>query len=351
MDLTRQLQHQVTCAIADRRPLKIIGGGSKHFYGRDSIGTVLEVGSHQGIVEYQPSELVVTVRSGTPLMELEEALMQEGQMLGFEPPHFGPATVGGMVAAGLSGPRRPFTGAVRDFILGVKILTGRGEVLSFGGQVMKNVAGFDLSRMMAGSLGTLGLILEVSLKVMPLPEREVTLCLEMPPQGVLEAMSRLMGRSLPLSAIAYEEPFLTIRLSGTGAAVAETAKELGGDLIDDGDRYWRELREQTLSFFNEGEADLWRLAVAPASPLADLPGRWLLDWGGGQRWLRTTAPAEAVFSTAQAVGGHATLFRTHGRRDQVFQPLPRELAKLHRALKQAFDPQRIFNPGRMYEDL
>ncbi len=351
MDQTGKLQQQVEAAIAEERSLRIVGGGSKDFYGRETEGELLETGTHCGIVEYEPSELVVTVRSGTPLAELEQALAAEGQMLGFEPPHFGPATVGGMIAAGLSGPRRPFTGAVRDYILGVKLLTGRGEVLTFGGQVMKNVAGFDLSRMMAGSLGTLGVILEISLKVLPRPETEVTVCQEVPGDHILETMVRLMGRPLPLSALAYEEPFLTIRLSGVEAAVAEATKQLGGELVSEGSQYWIGLREHTMTFFSEGETNLWRMAVAPASPLADLPGRWLLDWGGAQRWLRTSAKAEEVFAAARSKGGHATMFRTVGKRFQVFQPLPPELAKLHHALKRAFDPHRIFNPGRLYEDL
>jgi len=351
MDLSETLCRKVEAAIAEKRPLKILGGGSKAFYGRETRGAPLETGSHRGIVDYVPSELVVTVRSGTPLVELEQALAAEGQMLGFEPPHFGPATVGGMIAAGLSGPRRPFTGAVRDFILGVKLLSGRGEILTFGGQVMKNVAGFDLSRMMAGSLGTLGVMLEVSLKVLPRPEMEVTLRQEISPERSLETMARIMGKSLPVSALAYEEPFLTIRLSGLEAAVAGAAARLGGDLLSEGERYWLELREQRAPFFTEGESDLWRLAVAPAAPLADIPGRWLLDWGGAQRWLRTSATAGGVFAAARVAGGHATLFRTSGERGQVFQPLPPELARLHHALKRAFDPHRLFNPGRMYEDL
>jgi len=350
MDLTESLREQVKAAIADRRALCIVGGGSKGFYGRPCRGERLEVGGHRGIVDYQPSELVVTVRCGTPVAELERVLAAEGQMLGFEPPRFGSATVGGAVAAGLSGPRRPFAGAVRDFVLGVKLLSGRGEVLSFGGQVMKNVAGFDLSRVLAGSLGTLGVILEVSLKVLPRPEVELTLRQERAPETALTAMAELAGRNLPLSALAYEEPFLYLRLSGTEAAVAAAAAELGGERLAD-DAYWQALREQTLPFFTEGEADLWRLALAPASPGPDLPGAWLLDWGGAQRWLRTSVPAGDVFAAAARVRGHATLFRSRGPRDRVFQPLPPQLARLHRALKRAFDPHGLFNPGRLYEDL
>ena len=350
MDQSEALQTRVLEAYAQGTSLRIVGGGSKTFHGRAVEGEVLSVAVHRGIVDYQPSELVVTVRGGTPLAELEQVLAAEGQMLGFEPPHFGPATIGGAVAAGLAGPRRPFTGAVRDFVLGVKLLTGRGEVLSFGGQVMKNVAGFDLARVLAGSLGTLGILLEVSLKVLPVPPLEVTLRRRLPPDQALGAMTELLGRDLPLSGLAYDEPFLYLRLSGAADAVAETATGLGAEYLPD-NRFWLSLREQRLPFFTEGDEPLWRLAWAPAAPNPDLPGRWLLDWGGAQRWLRTTAPPGRIFEAAAQAGGHATWFRGHGPDDPVFQPLPPPLFKLHRALKAAFDPKRILNPGRLYEEL
>lgn len=348
MDLTAELVERVKAAIAERRPLCIVGGGSKDFYGRLPQGERLSLAGHRGIVDYAPQELVITVRAGTPLWELEQALDAEGQMLPFEPPHFGEATIGGAVAAGLSGPRRPFTGAVRDFILGVKLLTGRGEVLSLGGKVIKNVAGFDLSRLLAGSLGTLGVILEVSLKVLPRPELELTLCREVEPQKALETMLALMGQSLPLSALAYEEPLVYFRLSGTEQAVAAAAGRIGGERLTEGEAFWYGLREQSRPFFAEGGEDLWRLSVPPAAALPDLGGRFLLDWGGAQRWVRTLEAKEKVFKLAAMLKGHATLFRTQGTREHVFQPLPESLAKLHRALKEAFDPYRIFNPGRMY---
>ncbi|GAB6067583.1 glycolate oxidase subunit GlcE [Methylothermus subterraneus] len=351
MDLTAELQDRVNAALAERRPLRIVGGGSKDFYGRLPQGEPLCLSGHRGIVEYVPEELVVTVRAGTPLAELEEALAAEGQMLGFEPPHFGPATVGGAVAAGLSGPRRPFAGAVRDFVLGVKLLTGRGEVLAFGGQVMKNVAGFDVSRLVAGSLGALGVILEVSLKVLPRPEVEWTLCQEADdPETALATMQALMGQSLPISALAYEAPLLYLRLSGTERAVAAAAGRIGGETVAPGEEFWQSLKEQTRPFFTHGEEDLWRLSVPPAVPLAGMPGQVLLDWGGAQRWVRTRADASEVFRLAAELQGHATLFRTAGARDEVFQPLPENLFRLHRALKQAFDPHGIFNPGRMYPE-
>lgn len=350
MDRTDELVEKVNAAIADRKPLRLIGGGSKDFYGCLPQGEPLYLSGHRGIIDYAPEELVVTVRAGTPLAELEQALASQGQMLPFEPPHFGPATVGGAVASGLSGPRRPFVGAVRDFVLGTKLLTGRGEVLSFGGRVMKNVAGFDVSRLMAGSLGTLGVILEVSLKVLPKPEREWTLCQEVEADKALELMSAWMGQSLPLSALAYEEPYMYLRLSGTERAVADAARRIGGERLAEGEDFWQELREQRRPFFTEGEGDLWRLAVPPAAPWPDIAGRFLLDWGGAQRWVHTLEAPTRLFQLAAELNGHATLFRTKGARYEVFQPLPENLAKLHKALKEAFDPYRIFNPGRMYPE-
>jgi glycolate oxidase FAD binding subunit len=348
-DLTLELLETVKIAIAERRPLCIVGGGSKDFYGRCPVGEKLSLAGHRGIVEYALEELVITARAGTPLAELEQVLAGEGQMLPFEPPHFGPATLGGAVAAGLSGPRRPFTGAVRDFVLGAKLLTGRGEVLSFGGKVIKNVAGFDVSRLLAGSLGALGVILEVSLKVLPRPEVELTVSLELEPEEALSRMQALCAKSLPVSALAYEEPLLYVRLSGAEKAVAAAVAELGGERVED-EGFWQEWREHLRPFFTGGDEDLWRLSVPPAAPLADLPGRFLLDWAGAQRWVRTSEPKERMFQLAASLKGHATLFRTQGARDQVFQPLPEKLAELHRALKEAFDPQRIFNPGRMYAE-
>ncbi len=349
MDLTQEIQTQVVSAIAQRRELNIVGGGSKAFYGREPVGEPLPVSGHRGVIEYEPGELVLIARCGTPLAEIESLLAGEGQMLPFEPPHFGPATLGGAVAAGLSGPRRPFTGAVRDFVLGVKIVTGRGEVLSFGGQVMKNVAGFDLSRLLAGSLGTLGVLLEISLKVLPSPVMEVTLRREIPPALALESMTKLTNQSLPLTGLCYLEPFLYIRIGGTESAVASAIAAVEGEVQDDEENFWLGLREQQLPFFTEGAANLWRLSVAPATPIPDLQGEWILDWGGAQRWLRASIPAKDIFDYAARLGGHATLFRTQGLRQQIFQPLPPALARLHQTLKEAFDPHRLFNPGRMYE--
>ena len=348
-DRTDALQGAVAAAFASGDPLCLRGGGSKDFYGRRPTGTVLEVAAHRGVVAYDPTELVLTARAGTPLETLEALLAAERQMLPFEPPHLGAtATVGGTIACGLSGPRRPYAGAARDFVLGVRVVTGKGEVLRFGGQVMKNVAGYDVSRLMAGALGTLGVLLEVSVKVLPAPASEVTVVLEQGPAEALGAMNRLAGQPLPLSAAGHWDGRLHLRLSGSPTAVEEARRRLGGEAGPAG--VWPDLREQCLPFF-AGECPLWRVSVPPTAPPLDLPGEWILDWGGAQRWLRTDAEPQAVRVAAAGAGGHATLFRGGDRDADVFHPLGEGLAALHRRLKQAFDPRGILNPGRMYPGL
>jgi len=345
--MLERLQEQVRAAVAARTPLRIRAGGSKDFYGNQTHGELLDPRGLAGIVAHEPTELVITARCGTRLAELEAALDAAGQMLPFEPPHFGPAaTVGGCVAAGLCGPRRASAGAVRDYLLGAKLLTGGGEVLAFGGTVMKNVAGYDVARLAAGSLGTLGVITEVSLKVLPKPVAETTLRLEFDEVEALRKMNEWAGQPLPVSATAWRDGVLHVRLSGARAAVAEAQRKIGGSAID-GAAFWHGLREQTDAYF-AGEAPLWRLAVpSTAEPLA-LTGAQLIEWGGGQRWLRSDAPASEIRARAAACGGHATLFRG-GERRHVFTPLPLPVEAIHKRLKAEFDPAGIFNPGRMYE--
>jgi len=345
-----QLRQRIGEAWARATPLRLRGGGSKDFYGNAPRGELLDTRGYAGIVNYEPTELVVTARCGTPLAELEKILHDHGQCLPFEPPHFGPAaTLGGCVAAGLSGPRRAAAGAVRDFMLGAKIVDGRGRLLGFGGEVMKNVAGYDVSRLLAGSLGTLGLIAEVSLKLLPRPPCELTLRLEMPQARALEALSRWAGQPLPISASAWRDSELSVRLSGAAPAVRAAAQKLGGEALAEADFFWRGVREQSDAFF-AGSDPLWRIALPSVSAPLALPGRQLLEWGGGLRWLKSTTPAQAVRDAAKRVNGHATLFRAAEKSGGVFSPLEPAVARLHRALKAAFDPAGILNPGRLYEE-
>jgi glycolate oxidase FAD binding subunit len=351
--MLERLRERIREAAGRRGTLRLRGGGSKDFYGGEPRGEILDTREHAGIVEYEATELVVTARGGTPLAALEAALGENGQMLPFEPPHFGAgATLGGCVAAGLSGPRRAAAGAVRDFVLGARLLDGRANELAFGGRVMKNVAGYDVSRLLAGSLGTLGLILEVSLKVLPRPAAEATLRLELPQDKALEALNRWAGQPLPVTASAWRDGELHLRLSGAERAVRAAAQHFGGDPLAPAEagRFWESIREHTHPFF-AGSAPLWRLSVpAPAAPLA-LAGEPLIEWGGALRWLRTSADAAAVRGAAARAGGHATLFRGGERSAGVFAPLSPVAQRLHRELKAVFDPAGVFNPGRLYPDL
>jgi glycolate oxidase FAD binding subunit len=346
------IQEKIRDAAAAQRPLSIRGGGSKDFYGNAPRGEPLDTRECAGIVAYEPTELVVTARCGTLLSELEQTLAEKGQFLAFEPPHFGPgATLGGCVAAGLSGPRRAAAGSVRDAMLGAKIVDGRGQLLSFGGQVMKNVAGYDVSRLLAGSLGTLGLIVEVSLKLLPRPVTELTHRFEMPQAQALEALRRWGGQPLPISASAWRDGRLALRFSGAPSAVQAAARKLGGESVTAGEAaaFWNGVREQTDAFF-AGDAPLWRLSLPVQAPVLELAGGQLLEWGGALRWLRSDADAATVRSAASRAGGHATLFRAADKREGAFAPLPPLLARLHRDLKKTFDPAGIFNPGRMYPE-
>lgn len=344
-----ELVERVRAARAAGAPLAIRAGGSKDFYGHESPGERLDPRAYAGIVAHEPTELVITARGGTPLAELESVLDAAGQMLPFEPPHFGAgATVGGCVAAGLAGPRRAAAGGVRDYVLGVRLLAGTGEVLAFGGTVMKNVAGYDVARLAAGSLGILGVITEVSLKVLPKPTTEATRRLELDEAAALRQMNEWGRQPLPISATAWRDGALHVRLSGARAAVAEAQAKIGGTALD-GESLWHGLREQTDAFF-AGPLPLWRIAVPSTAPALGLAGAQLVEWGGAQRWLRSDAPAAEIRARAAALGGHSTLFRGGARRD-VFAPLPAPVAAIHRRLKAEFDPAGIFNRGRMFADL
>lgn len=347
-DISQQLAEAVKTAARKRAPLAIAGSGSKCFYTGEIAGEKLDVIGHRGVVAYEPTELVLSARAGTPLAEIEAALVEKGQMLGFEPPHFGAAaTLGGAIACGFSGPRRPYAGAARDFVLGATIINGQGEILHFGGQVMKNVAGYDVSRLMVGALGTLGVLLEVSLKVLPQPAKEITLSHAMPAGKAIGIMNAWAGQPLPLSAACHVGDTLYVRLSGSDLGVRAAQTKLGGVPVDNGGEFWRALREQQHVFFRD-DMPLWRLSVPPAAPPITLPGEWLIDWGGAQRWVKTDAPTEQVQRVAARVGGHAGLFREPHRRLNALPPLPAPLLALHRRLREAFDPAGILNRELLY---
>jgi glycolate oxidase FAD binding subunit len=355
-----RLIDQVSSAREQRAPLDICGGGTKRFYGESPAGTPLDMKPLSGITCYEPTELVVTARAGTPLRDLEAALQEHGQCLPFEPPRFAPGgTVGGMVAAGLSGPARANVGSVRDHVLGVTLLNGRAELLTFGGQVTKNVAGYDVSRLMVGSLGILGVICDVSLKVLPISVATATLSFEWDEARALETLCRWGAQPLPINATAWHGELLRVRLSGARAAVAAACERLGGERLETSaaDGWWLSVRDQSAEFFSMGEENLargeslWRLSVPAVTAGLKLPGEQFIEWGGAQRWWRTTAPPATVRDAAARAGGHATLMKGADRSFGVFAPISPVLMRAHQGLKQAFDPARIFNPGRLYQGL
>ncbi len=341
----------VTEAAERETALQIVGGDTKSFYGRQPEGALLSVGEHRGLTHYDPTELVVSARAGTQLSELCTALANERQMLPFEPPGFGDqATVGGTVACGFSGPARPYRGSLRDYVLGVSVVNGRGEHLQFGGRVIKNVAGYDASRLMAGAMGTLGVILDVSFKVLPIPEAECTLSFESGEREALRRMNEAAALPLPMTGSCYYDGILRLRLSGSAVGVSAATANLGGVVDSLNNRLWEELAEHQHPYYGS-PLPLWRLSVPAAAGPLDLPGDSLIEWGGCQRWLCSELPAEHIREAVRAAGGHATLFRGGDRSGQTFQPHDPVLHRLHLRLKQAFDPHRILNPGRLYPEL
>jgi len=380
----RQIIERVHAAAADATPLRIRGGGSKDFYGRSLPGELLDTTALRGIISYEPSELVVTASAGTPLTELEAVLAERGQCLAFEPPRFDASsgsasttTCGGMVAAGLSGPARASVGAVRDYVLGVKLINGRGELLTFGGQVIKNVAGYDVSRLLVGAMGTLGVITEISLKVLPAAAAEATLmCSGLAQQPALDLLNRWGGLPLPLNASCWlldtnaqpARECLFVRLRGAAAAVQAACPRLTADLRAAGGEVvrmdnaqaapdWDACRDQTLPFFQASDPalGLWRLSVPQTAPAFDLPYAPLIEWHGGLRWLWAPLAAQAELrQAALAAGGTATLFRApmanSSGASERFSPLEATLAGIHQRLKAEFDPAGIFNRGRMYAE-
>jgi glycolate oxidase FAD binding subunit len=358
-DIIGQYTNIIHAAAKSKTPLLIRGGGSKDFYGnsmnRDG-HHILGAAAYTGIIDYDPTELVITARAGTSLADLETELQKKNQMLGFEPPHFGPeATLGGCVASGLSGPRRAYVGAARDFVLGIRMLDGNGGNLHFGGKVIKNVAGYDISRLITGSMGTLGLLLEVSIKVLPIPPIELTLHMQMKEAEAIERMNQWAGKPLPISATCFYENNLTLRLSGAESAVRAARAKLGGELISDGSVFWNSIREQTHPFFQNGSS-LWRLSLKSNAPPLKLLGQQLIEWGGALRWLACSGEymnteEHIVRSKSILADGNATLFRSNKRSDSVFHPPGPQMIKIYQRIKEKFDPAGIFNPGRMFREL
>ena len=343
-----QLRDRILAAHAARTPVRLRGSGSKDFYGENLVGEIIDTRAHAGIVDYEPSELVITARCGTTLAEIERTLAQHDQFLAFEPPAFGAdPTIGGTIAAGLSGPRRASAGAARDFVLGASLMNAGGQLLHFGGQVMKNVAGFDVSRLLCGSLGILGLITQVSIKVLPKPRAEITLQFECDGAAAFDRFNAWRARPLPISATAWHAGTASVRLSGSPSAVRAAREVLDGEMPDEShaDAWWSSLRHQTLPCFRDGAARLWRLSLPAKAPL-DVAGSELIEWSGALRWLRSDAPAAEIRERAERAGGTAMLWRGH-RDGPMFHPLAQANLELHRRLKNEFDPHAIFNRGRL----
>ncbi|MEJ2213893.1 MAG: glycolate oxidase subunit GlcE [Gammaproteobacteria bacterium] len=354
MDVSLDLQNRLSLALENKQPVAITAGQSKSFYGREIRGDKLSVSAHTGVVDYDFRELVVTVRSGTSLLELQKVLSERNQMLPFEPPVYtGMDTIGGVLACGFSGPGRAYDGSARDFVLGCTLLNGKAEQLKFGGRVMKNVAGYDVSRLMTGAMGTLGMLLDVSLKVLPKPETEKTLIIEKPLNDSIEFINSLDTQRLPITASAYHENRLYLRLSGLESTLDHYLNKLQADSVETDSHFWQQLKDQQLDFFKTDKT-LWRFSLPPSTSPLDLNGSTLYEWRGAQRWFiaeDNEISSEEILRVVNQAGGHATQFKNGDRQGEVFNTLPDVLKKYHIKLKQAMDPHGILNPGRLFSFL
>jgi len=357
-DISKALQKHVQEALTSGQALDIHGGNSKRFYGNISdqleLASKLDCSPHTGIIHYEPSELAITVRSGTRLFELETLLAENQQILPFEAPHYSEtATIGGTVAAGISGPRRAYAGSIRDSILGVTIINGEGEIAHFGGEVMKNVAGYDLSRLITRSMGTLGVILDVSLRLLPKPEHELTLQFASSQEDALAYFQILRKKQQIISATAWFDQHAYLRLSGSEKSVTHHARKFSGSEYTDGNPFWASIRDHQHHFFQQDYAKpLWRLSLPQATPaIQRVDDNLLLEWGGAQRWIQSNIPANIIHSIASKHGGYATLIRGDLPEVSCFPALDPALFNLHKQLKNKMDPKGIFNPGRLYNEL
>jgi len=348
-DISDTLSQQIKDAHVNKQTLNIQGNGSKKFYGNPCKGRSLHTSAHTGIITYEPTELVITARAGTSLQDINQTLVDQNQILGFEPPDLGNSSLGGTIACNLSGPRRPYAGAARDFLLGCRIINGKGDIMHFGGEVMKNVAGYDVARLMAGAMGTLGVLLDVSLKVLPRPQGEITIHQQLTKQQALSTLTQLRSQPLPITAACFDNTGLYIRLSGNVTAINAAHKDIGGELIPDSEPFWRSIREHKHAFFNNNQP-LWRLSLPPAADI-NLDGESMIDWGGAQRWLFSDREADHIRSNVTDAGGHATLYKNSTTDTEFFNPLDHNMLKVQQQLKKAFDPENILNPGKLYRAL
>lgn len=349
-DCREKIAAKLQDAYQQKQTLQIKAGGTKDFYGRNIQAKTLSLADHTGVIEYEPSELYITARSGTPLLEIEQTIAKQNQILPCEPPHFGTtATLGGMIASGLAGPRRVNAGSVRDCVLGTEILNGKGEHLRFGGKVMKNVAGYDVSRLMCGALGTLGVLISVSLRLLPKPVCEQTIALTLDSNVAIKKMNQWANTPIPISATFYDGNELYVRLSSSLSAIEACKKEIGGELVDNNDIFWSNIKEHAHDFFISDKS-LWRISVPPNTEVLNIPGDSVIEWNSALRWYISDADENTIRSEANRVGGHATLFKGNVT-EQVFHPLSEPSMKLHKKLKYVLDPAGILNPGRMFAEI
>ena len=347
VDCNDEIALKIQDAYHSKTALQIQAGNTKAFYGRNTQGELLSIANHTGIVEYEPTELYITARSGTRLHEIEKTITEQNQILPCEPPHFGDtATIGGMVASGLAGPRRVQAGSVRDCILGVEILNGEGQALRFGGRVMKNVAGYDVSRLMCGALGTLGVLMTVTVRLLPKSTSEQSIVFTMDTSTAIQKMNQWANTPMPITATFYDGSQLYVRLSGSTSAIDACTKKLGGELLDNSETFWNSIKEHTHEFFNP-ETSLWRISLPPNTKDLKIIGKSAMEWNGALRWYSTDDDETTIRSEADQVGGHACLFKGNTT-EQVFHPLPDVSMRLHKQLKHVLDPAGILNPGKMF---